>query len=146
MESGLLRCTKFINKTDKEPKFLREYNPGESFGELALLYNAPRAATITCASDTCELWSLDRNTFNHIIKKAVQIKREKYDDFLEKVEILKCMEKFERTKLADAFREEWFEPGDFIIKQGDKDNVDKFYMIIEGDCEATKVLEPGKPA
>ena len=55
------------------------------------------------------------------------------------------MEKFERTKLADAFREEWFEPGDFIIKQGDKDG-DKFYMIIEGDCIATKVLEPGKPA
>jgi len=49
-------------------------------------------------------------------KKAVQIKREKYDDFLERVEILKCMEKFERAKLADAFREEWFESGDFIIR------------------------------
>ena len=71
VESGTLTCTKFLNKTDKEATFLKEYQPGESFGELALLYNAPRAATITCASDTCELWSLDRNTFNHIIKKAV---------------------------------------------------------------------------
>jgi hypothetical protein len=26
------------------------------------------------------------------------------------------MEKFERAKLADAFREEWFESGDFIIR------------------------------
>lgn len=73
------------------------------------------------------------------------MKREKYDDFLERVEILKCMEKFERTKLADAFREEWFEDGDQIIRQGDKDG-DKFYMIIEGTAIATKVLEPGKPA
>jgi cAMP-dependent protein kinase regulator len=75
----------------------------------------------------------------------MQKKREKYDDFLEKVEILKCMEKYERTKIADAFKEEWFEEGTYIIKEGDK-NTDKFYMIIEGECDATKVIEPGKPA
>ncbi len=33
-----------------------------------------------------------------------------------------------------------------IIKQGDKINVDKFYIIMEGDCIATKVLEPGTSA
>lgn len=75
----------------------------------------------------------------------MQKKREKYDQFLDRVEILKCMEKQERTKLADAFKEEWFEKDDFIIKEGDK-NGDQFFMIIEGECVATKVLEPGKPA
>jgi cAMP-dependent protein kinase regulator len=55
---------------------LKEYHQGESFGELALLYNAPRAATIVCKSEICELWSLDRNTFSYIIKSAVQ-KKEK---------------------------------------------------------------------
>jgi cAMP-dependent protein kinase regulator len=75
----------------------------------------------------------------------MQKKREKYDDFLEKVPILKCMEKFERTKLADAFKEEWFEDGEFIIKQGDKE-ASNFYLVIEGNCIATKVLEPGKLA
>jgi hypothetical protein len=38
---------------------------------------------------------------------------------LEKVSILKTMEKHERTKVADAFKEEWFEPGEYIIRQGD---------------------------
>jgi cAMP-dependent protein kinase regulator len=71
VEQGTLTCTKLINPDDKEETFLKEYVPGESFGELALLYNAPRAATIVCKSATCELWSLDRNTFNHIIKTAV---------------------------------------------------------------------------
>lgn len=55
------------------------------------------------------------------------------------------MEKYERTKLADAFKETWFEAGDYIIREGDQ-NGECFYMIIEGDCIATKVLEPGKPA
>jgi CRP-like cAMP-binding protein len=39
------------------------------FGELALLYNVPRAATIT-AIEKCVLWSLDRETFNNIVKDA----------------------------------------------------------------------------
>jgi cAMP-dependent protein kinase regulator len=144
LESGALDCYKLLNPTDAEETFLKEYKPGESFGELALLYNAPRAATIKCKSDQCELWSLERETFNHIIKTAVQKKRDKYDEFLEKVQILKSMQKYERTKLADAFKEQWFEDGDVIIKEGDTGN--DFYLIMEGDCIATKVLEPGKPA
>jgi len=144
VEKGQLTCTKKL-KPDEDETFLKEYVPGESFGELALLYNAPRAATIVAKTDDVQLWSLDRNTFNHIIKTAVQKKREKYDQFLDRVEILKCMEKQERTKLADAFKEEWFEKDDFIIREGDK-NGDQFFMIIEGECVATKVLEPGKPA
>ena len=43
VESGELSCTKVI---DGASKFLKKYNPGDVFGELALLYNAPRAASI----------------------------------------------------------------------------------------------------
>jgi cAMP-dependent protein kinase regulator len=45
------------------------YGPGEAFGELALLYNAPRAATIT-AESSCLLFALDRKTFNHVVKDS----------------------------------------------------------------------------
>jgi len=47
-------------------KYLRDYNPGDAFGELALLYNAPRAATIRAITE-CHLWVLDRETFNQIV-------------------------------------------------------------------------------
>jgi cAMP-dependent protein kinase regulator len=71
VESGDMSCTKII---DGKETFLKKYAPGDVFGELALLYNAPRAATIK--SDTnCELWSLDRGTFNHIVKDSSQKKR-----------------------------------------------------------------------
>jgi cAMP-dependent protein kinase regulator len=74
-----------------------------------LLYNAPRAATIIADSDSL-LWSLDRQTFNHIVKGAASKKREKYENFLQEVKLLQSMDSYERSKLADAFKEEHFHP------------------------------------
>ncbi len=72
-----------------------------------MLYNCPRAATIAAKTDS-DLWSLDRNTFNHIVKDAAAQKREKYEEFLKKVSILSNMDAYERSKLADALKEEWW--------------------------------------
>ena len=56
LESGSMACTKMING---QPQFLKQYNEGDVFGELALLYNAPRAATIQAEKESL-LWVLDR--------------------------------------------------------------------------------------
>lgn len=138
--SGTLSCTKiFAGNTD--PTFLKSYTPGEAFGELALLYNAPRAATIT-AIEACTLYKLDRDTFNHIVKDSAQRKRDKYEEFLGKVPILSSMEPYERTKLADAFTEHHFKAGETIIKEGDPGN--ELYFVQEGKCIATKTMKPGE--
>jgi len=138
--TGNLSCTKiFSGNTD--PTFLKSYRPGEAFGELALLYNAPRAATIT-AIDQCTLYKLDRDTFNHIVKDSAQKKREKYEEFLAKVPILSAMEPYERTKLADAFTEHRFKSGETIIKEGDPGN--ELFFVQEGEAIATKTMKPGE--
>jgi cAMP-dependent protein kinase regulator len=87
---------------NSQATFLKHYQAGDAFGELALLYNAPRAATITTDTD-CLLWCLDRETFNHIVKDSSRVRREKYENFLTKVKILKSMEPYERSVLSDAF-------------------------------------------
>ena len=69
VEDGQLDCSKRLDANSNEPTYLKTYQPGEAFGELALLYNAPRAATIV-AKTAVTLWQLDRNTFNHIVKDA----------------------------------------------------------------------------
>lgn len=60
---------------------MKDYVSGEVFGELALMYNAPRAASID-ASEESVCFSLDRDTFNHIVKNAAIDRRKKYDGFL----------------------------------------------------------------
>ena len=68
IEEGELDCYKTFKKEDGDV-WLKLYNPGEAFGELALLYNAPRAATIKSKTDSI-LWALDRETFKNIVQDA----------------------------------------------------------------------------
>jgi cGMP-dependent protein kinase len=45
----------------------RDIIPGEGFGELALLYNAPRSASCK-ATELCHLWGIDRGTFKKLVE------------------------------------------------------------------------------
>jgi len=108
---------------------------GDVFGELALLYNCPRAASVEC-KENGTLWQLDRDTFNAIVKEAAQKKRQRYDSFLAKVPLLASMDAYERSQLADAIKVETFKAGEAVMTQGDVGN--KFYILEEGDAVATK--------
>lgn len=112
--------------------------PGASFGELALMYNSPRAATVKATSDSV-LWALDRMTFRRILLDKTATKRRMYGDFLKDVPILSSLDTYQLSKLADALSSETFEPGAQIIKEGDIG--DKFYIVENGDAEVTKKSE-----
>ena len=141
VETGSLSCYKILESG--ENKFLCNYGPGDAFGELALLYNCPRAASIICSSEESILWALDRETFNQIVKTAAQNKREKYENFLKQVDILSTIDSYELGKICDSLKVGIFKKDDYIIKEGEFGDV--FYIIEEGKCKATKTLEPGKP-
>mmetsp|Transcript_72843 Transcript_72843/g.127476 ORF Transcript_72843/g.127476 Transcript_72843/m.127476 type:complete len:403 (+) Transcript_72843:100-1308(+) len=132
IESGKLDCIIVIDGTEKVVKTCES---GDVFGELALLYNCPRAASVE-ASEKCVLWQLDRDTFNNIVKEAAQKKRQRYDNFLAKVPLLAGMDAYERSQLADALKTETVADGASVCQQGDVGN--KFYIIEEGEAVAMK--------
>ncbi len=53
------------------------------------------------------------------------------------------MDSYERSKLDEAFREEDFNCGDFVIREGQEG--DTFYIILEGQTVAAKALNSGSP-
>lgn len=115
IDQGELDCYRKSSKTNEET-LLKVYGPGDAFGELALLYNAPRAATII-AKGTVVCFALDRECFNHIVKDAATKKREAYEHFLSKVELLDQMDPYERSKIADALKPMKFKKGEFVVKE-----------------------------
>lgn len=137
VSSGELNCYKLFSSG--EEKLVKKYFQGEIFGELSLLYNSPRAATVVVSSDTVVLWKLDRGTFTHIVKESAIQKRKKYENFLKKVEIFSTMDPYEILQISDALIELNFVKGDYIITEGELS--DYFYIIEEGEAHAMKTFD-----
>lgn len=115
--------------------------PGGSFGELALMYNAPRAATVVSAEGGCTLWALDRITFRRILMDSTFQRRRLYESFLEEVPLLSTLTRYERSKIADALETQKYPAGTTIIKEGDAGEA--FYLLESGEAEAFKVGTEG---
>ncbi|KAL7623154.1 hypothetical protein AAE478_006835 [Parahypoxylon ruwenzoriense] len=111
-------------------------NAGGSFGELALMYNAPRAATVVSAEPGCTLWALDRVTFRRILMESTFARRRLYESFLEEVPLLSSLTPYERSKIADALETKKFPKGHTIIKQGDTG--ESFFLLEGGEADAFK--------
>lgn len=110
-----------------------------SFGELALMYNCPRAATVKAATEGC-LWALDRKTFKHILVDSNQKKRRLYEEFLENVPVLSKLTMPERAMVADCLVSQTFDDGDVVIEQGEEStSSSKFYIIEEGEAVALQI-------
>ncbi|OAA37200.1 cAMP-dependent protein kinase regulatory subunit [Metarhizium rileyi] len=109
---------------------------GGSFGELALMYNAPRAATVISVEPNCTLWALDRITFRRILMESTFARRRMYETFLEEVPLLSSLTAYERSKIADALETKKFARGEIIIREGDPGH--SFFLLESGEADAFK--------
>ncbi|KAF8138646.1 cyclic nucleotide-binding-like protein [Boletus edulis] len=112
-----------------------ECKPGNSFGELALMYGHPRAATVQ-AIEPSTVWALDRITFRTIILKAAHRRRTMYEHFLSTVPLLSSLEPGERSKIADALVSRVYPDGEAVVSQGEMG--DTFFFVEEGEAIVTK--------
>lgn len=126
-------------KAAVDGEVVKEYEKGGAFGELALLYNAPRAATVTAATDI-STWALDRTTFRSIVVDSNAKRRRDYEDFLSAVPILTTLDEMERSCIADVLEPVYHAAGDIVIKEGDAGEA--FFIVEEGTAEGYAAAAP----
>eukprot|EP00927_Polykrikos_kofoidii_P064247 TRINITY_DN5933_c0_g1_i1.p1 TRINITY_DN5933_c0_g1~~TRINITY_DN5933_c0_g1_i1.p1 ORF type:complete len:396 (+),score=112.20 TRINITY_DN5933_c0_g1_i1:68-1255(+) len=107
---------------------------GQSFGELALLYDCPRTATVVVSTDAI-VWSIDRETFNQCVKGAAMHQRERREKFLRSVEILSSLSQPDLAKITDVLQPVVFQKGAKIISKGEEGSC--FFILEQGSATAS---------
>jgi len=107
---------------------------GTCFGELALMYNSPRAATVTAVTDTA-VWVVDRFTFRRVVTGLTRRKFDLYVQFLKQVPLLAPLAAYERRKIAEALEEFTYQSGEIVFNQGDVG--DSMYIVHSGEAIVT---------
>ncbi|XP_068114363.1 cGMP-dependent protein kinase 1 isoform X4 [Hyperolius riggenbachi] len=134
MEDGKVEVT-------KESVKLCTMGPGKVFGELAILYNCTRTATVKTLTNV-KLWAIDRQCFQTIMMRTGLIKHTEYMEFLKSVPTFQSLPEEILSKLADVLEETHYECGDYIIRQGARG--DTFFIISKGKVNVTREDTPGE--
>ncbi|XP_076264769.1 protein kinase, cGMP-dependent at 21D isoform X2 [Rhynchophorus ferrugineus] len=123
----------------RDGKILGHMGPGKTFGELAILYNCTRTASIRALSDS-KVWMLDRKVFQQIMKRTGLQRLQDNINSLKSVPLLESLSNDVLTKVADVLEVEFYPAGAYIIRQGASG--DTFFIISSGSVKVTQRL-PG---
>uniref|UniRef100_I3IV25 cGMP-dependent protein kinase n=1 Tax=Oreochromis niloticus TaxID=8128 RepID=I3IV25_ORENI len=134
MEDGKVEVT-------KESLKLCTMGPGKVFGELAILYNCTRTATVKTLTNV-KLWAIDRQCFQTIMMRTGLIKHTEYMEFLKSVPSFHGLQEDILSKLADVLEETHYEDGEYIIRQGARG--DTFFIISKGKVRTVRSSLPPK--
>lgn len=119
----------------KSGQVVKNFGPGEVFGELAILYKAKRFASIRCITEA-RVWTLERRVFQKIMVRSERQEQEDNIRFLSSVPLLQEIHPIELAQISDFLKREFFSTGTAVVRQGDRG--DKFYIIRGGEVVVTK--------
>ena len=115
---------------DVNGKKVGKAGKGNSFGELALLYTCPRAATVTAHKDAT-LFRVDQNTFRYILQNQTKKSQQEKLDLLRGIEFFSQLSKYDLEKLSKVMVPVVFSPDDYLVRKGEMGH--EFYVIQEGE-------------
>jgi len=104
---------------------------GESVGELALIHNAPRAATVTATEDS-RVFAVQRAAFRCAMRNEKRNGRTQLAKALQRIPQFSFLSERSIRSMIDTFEEETFEEGEVITKQGEDGK--NFYLVVTGLC------------
>ncbi|XP_069093541.1 cGMP-dependent protein kinase 2 [Pleurodeles waltl] len=122
----------------QQNKLLTSIPEWTTFGELAILYNCTRTASVKAASNA-KTWALDREVFQNIMRRTMQTRHEEYRQLLRSVPLLKDLPEDKLTKISDCLEVEYYDKGDYVIREGEEGNT--FFIIAKGQVVVTQSTE-----
>jgi cAMP-dependent protein kinase regulator len=109
---------------------------GNSFGELALLYTSPRAASVI-AEDSTTVYRVDQKTFRYIMQSQTLQTESDKKALLEGVSFLQALDPTDINKLVHTMIPRVFDAGEYLVRKGE--DGDTFYVIQEGKIRVTDI-------
>ncbi|PAA75113.1 hypothetical protein BOX15_Mlig031621g3 [Macrostomum lignano] len=131
-------CSEGELEVTQENRSLGSVRRGVAFGELALLYNCTRTASVRAVT-SAKLWCLDRTVFQAIMMKSGLEKQSGYVAFLSSVPLLKDLPLSKLSRIADAIEEDSFDPETYIVREGEHGST--FFIIKEGTVCVTRRVQ-----
>ena len=142
-ELGTGKCIGMANK------------PGQSFGELCLLYDCPPPADCVSSGDpsetecmcedgvsACSFWRIHKSTFRQILALRSMRRDVRLREALQKVDVLQELDIEYLKKIADALHARNAEKGEILYKEGGI--CDRFYLIgTEGKVQLSSSMRKG---
>lgn len=116
-------------------KVVNTMNAKDSFGELALLHNTPRSATVLTLEKTT-LWGLDRKTFRNALETVNAQNYQENRQFIDSVPLFQILTNSQKDALVGSLSTLKFRTGEKVVIEGDPG--DLFYLIKEGLVSCTK--------
>jgi CRP-like cAMP-binding protein len=117
----------------------REKNAHPAFGELALMYSAPRSASIVAQTDG-HLWALHRSAFRQVLMEA-KGHRSELKRILGEIPYFQYLDSDGINKLATIMDERTFARGESITEQGRPGST--MYVIQSGTCYGVQMTQEG---
>ena len=103
-----------IYSNNEYKKTLKE---GDTFGQLALLYQAPRTVTIKAVTN-CLFWIMERKHFRQIIDRINQIQFEENKRFIQSIPILSSIDSSQKAFLCSSLNKQIYDKNEYILREG----------------------------
>ena len=111
---------------------------GRSFGEAALLYAAPRTATVVANSQPTKLFRVDQQTFRFITHNKARELRQQKLELLRTIDFMDDLLNEDLQRLSDLMVSRTVRKGTYLYEK-DAD-ADAFYILYSGELKATDIV------